>query len=308
MYNIIDLTDIKESVDYYGLVFIQSYQKKLDSSRRPLNGELYCQGKTLKFKIWDSTIQQIFNTNDLAGKIALITGTGGSYNGVKDITINSIKFDHGFTDMSAFLKAVNVDEVFKEFSDFINTNLSPRGIQLVSELFQKEDLYQRFKTSWAAQKMHDAQIGGLMNHTLKMLKLAQTLISNDKRLEAYKDLLYIGIILHDIGKIFELDTLGNYVKNSFVGHRTLGVELVVRNKDTFLNLFDEEFYLHILEIITGHHGEYGDQPKTVWAYVIHLIDMLDSQTTGIMDKVEVNDISEYSGNKAVWVRDGFLTF
>lgn len=299
--NILDLTDITDYVSYEGLVLIQSYQKKLDDSKRPLNGELTCQGKTLKFKVWDAGIQGLLNNNELEGKIALISGKGGSYNGIKDITIESIRFDHGFTDLSAFVKAVNIDNVFAKFASFINENLSPNGISLVTNLFNKEGLMDSFKHAWAAKRMHDAQIGGLMNHTTKMLNLGKAMIDNDPRLLPFKDIIYIGISFHDIGKIFELDDMGNYTKNSFAGHRTIGVEIMARNKDLFLQYFDEEFYYHILEIITGHHGqEWGDEPKTVWAYIVHLIDMLDSQMTGMMDAIAVNEVVDHNGNNAVW--------
>lgn len=301
MYNILDLTNITDYVEYEGLVLIHSYQKKLDDSKRPLNGELKCQGKTLKFKVWDAHIQGVLNKNEIEGQIALITGKGGSYNGVKDITIESIRFDHGFTDLSAFLKAVDVEGTFAKFASFINSNLSQNAVALISNLFTKEGLMEPFKQAWAAKKMHDAQIGGLMNHTVKMLNIAKTLVDNDPRVEPYKDIIYVGIIVHDIGKVQELDNFGNYTKNSFAGHRTIGVEIMARNKELFLQHFDEEFYYHILEILTGHHGEaYGDEPKTVWAYVVHLIDMLDSQLTGIMDAVSVNDIVDQNGNNAVW--------
>lgn len=299
--NILDLTDINDYVDYEGLVLIQSYQKKLDDSKRPLNGEFINQGKVLKFKIWDAGIQGLFNNNELEGKIALISGKGGSYNGVKDITITSIRFDHGFTDLSAFVKAVNIDDVFTKFAFFINSNLSQNGVALISKLFSKENLSEPFKHAWAAKKMHDAQIGGLMNHTTKMLNIAKTLVDNDKRLAPYTDIIYVGIIVHDIGKIKELDEFGNYTKNSFAGHRTIGVEIMARNKDLFLELFDEAFYYHILEILTGHHGqEWGDEPKTAWAYVIHLIDLLESQTTGIVDRIAIKEIVDQNGNEAVW--------
>lgn len=298
---VLDLAHVTENVPYEGLVFIQSYQKKLDDSRRPLNGVLFHQGATLNFKIWDKSLQDILNNNDFNGKIAHVTGTGGSYNGVKDITINSLNFSHGFTDITAFLKSVNIEEKFQQFATFINANISQNGVALISELFGRENLYEPFKTAWAAKKMHDAQVGGLMNHTTKMLNIAKTLVDNDPRLVPYKDILYVGIILHDIGKVVELDHMGNYTKDSVNGHRTIGVEYVVRNKDLFITHFDQMFYMHILEIITGHHGEqYGDAPKTAWSYISHLIDMLDSQLTGILDQIEVNNVTDYNGNKAVW--------
>lgn len=306
---VIDLKDIKENMGYTGLVLIKDYQKKLDDSKRPLNGTFEHKGKVLKFKIWDAGIQELFNKNELQGQIALVSAKGGVYNGEHDLTINSIRFDHGFTDLTQFIKSTDVEANFQKFGIFVNTHLSQNAVAVLNELFKKENLFEPFKTAWAAKKMHDAQVGGLLNHTLKMLNLAKAMVENDHRLQPFSDIIYLGIILHDIGKVDELDELGAYTKNSFAGHRTIGVEYAARNKELFLHYFDEEFYYHILEILTGHHGkEYGDEPKTVWAYVVHLIDMLDSQTTGMLDRIAVNDIADYNGNKAVWSNGKTLPF
>ena len=300
MHEVIDLKNVVEYGDYQGLALIHSYDKKLDDSKRPLNGMLHHKGKFLKFKIWDANLQNMFNQNELAGSIVHIIGKAGSYQGVLDITITGVRFDHGFTDFSQFTKSVDIDAVFKAFGGFINTHLTPKAVNVINTVFINENLYERFKLAWAAMKLHDAQVGGLMNHSLKMLNLAKTMIDNDPRLLPFADLIYTGIIFHDVGKIYELDQMGNYTKTSFAGHRTIGVEMLARNKNVFLENFDEHFYYHILEIITGHHGEeHGDKPKTVWAYVIHFIDMIDSQVTGFMDKLENNEVSEYNGNKAL---------
>ena len=64
--------------------------------------------------------------------------------------------------------------------------------------------------------MHDAQIGGLLNHTMKMMRIAKVVYQNEPRmeqLENYKDMLYLGVILHDIGKIYEMN-YGVYQENS----------------------------------------------------------------------------------------------
>ncbi len=70
--------------------------------------------------------------------------------------------------------------------------------------------------------------------------------------------------------------------------------------------FDESFYYHLLAIVQGHHGAFGEPPKTVLALIVHLLDMVESATTGILDKVDSNDVSEYAGNKSVYYDGNFL--
>jgi 3'-5' exoribonuclease len=296
----IDLLAIKDGDKVEGLIFISSYIKKLDpTSRAPLNGLAYYHGKTLGFKMWDGNLQNIFNTNNLEGSIVKVTGEVGTYNTKTELTVTSVSFDHGFTDKTAFFKSVDVPVVFQTFVDFINTSLSQNAVALVSHIFSAEALFDPFKTTFAGARMHDAQVGGLMNHTMKMLNIAKVLVANDERLAPYADLLYVNIILHDIGKVKELD-FTTYTLNSFVTHRTMGMEYIIPHKDKVIELFSETFYYHILAVQQGHHGEYGDKPTTIWAYIIHLIDMVESQTTAFLDKLSVGEIKVKNGQKTVW--------
>jgi 3'-5' exoribonuclease len=98
--------------------------------------------------------------------------------------------------------------------------------------------------------LHDACVGGLANHVIKMLKLARTLVDNDERLLPYSDLIYVGIVCHDIGKIREFD-MGNHVKNCFISHSEYGCEMMYEIKDYIVSLFDEAFFYRLLSIIRG---------------------------------------------------------
>lgn len=304
----IDLTQVVEGRTEKGLLYVTDYTKKLDpASRAPLYGTAHYRGKSMGFKIWDARYQNIFNTNDLTRSIIEVIADVGVYKENVELTLKEINFNHGFTDVTVFYKSVDIDGVFGEFTSFVNTNLSQEAIIVLSTIFKNEDLYGKFKITWAAMKMHDAQVGGLMNHTVKMLKLAKALIENDSRLAQWSDLIYLSIIFHDIGKVLELEEGGAYTKNSFVGHRTLGVEILVRQRDIVVQQFNEAFYYHILEVITGHHGaDYGDAPKTVWAYIVHLIDMLDSQVTGFLDRISNGELKERNGNSAIWYNGSYL--
>jgi 3'-5' exoribonuclease len=116
-------------------------------------------------------------------------------------------------------------------------------------------------------------------------------------------MLILGINLHDIGKIKEMKD-GDYRKNSFVTHREFGVELLYANRALITEKFDDDFFYRLISIIRGHHDEYEEKAKTVYAYIVHLIDMLDSQVTHILDVVEGEGLKEdSSGDKFVQARD-----
>ena len=46
------------------------------------------------------------------------------------------------------------------------------------------------------------------------------------------------------------------------------------------------FYLELIAIISQHHGEFGERPKTVYAYLVHVIDLLDSRVSGLQKKLD----------------------
>lgn len=297
----VNLLTLQNGERFDGLFFVSSCGKKLDmASKAPLVGQVSYKGRTLSFKIWDSPLQKMINANNLEGLIIQAQGTAETYKDNLELVFSLISFPQEAVDRTQFYRSVDLEQVFGSFVSFVNGSLSPQAVALLQTTFKKANLFDPFKLTWAAKKMHDAQVGGLMNHTTKMLHLAQTLVSNDSRIQPYSDLLYLGIIFHDIGKVMEYAEGGLFTKNAFVGHRTFGVEILISVKSEIITSFGEGFFYRLIDIITGHHGEYADKPATVWGLFVHLIDMLDSQVTGILDRLETNSCGEQSGNKTVW--------
>lgn len=304
---LLDIKNILEGDAVSGIVMVHSYSKVQADSKYPLVGQFYREGVTRQFKIWDERLKGIFNNADLEGAIIWVSGTVDKYNGKLGIVVREINLGVEGIDRNMFFKSVDIDRVYNDFVNFVNGNLSQEGIITLKEVFDKLKLHAPFKHTFAGSVYHDAQIGGLLNHTMKMLRLAKVLVSNDERLAPWKDLLYLGIIFHDIGKIKELD-FGVYTDISFVTHRTLGIEMLVQCKDIVVENFDENFFYHLLAIQQGHHGEYGDKPTTVWAYIVHLIDMLESQVTAFLDRCDGFDYVEKGNNKVMYINGLNLVF
>lgn len=313
MSTILDLKSLKEGMALSDcVVYIQNYKKRsyADGKKFFIVGSFVNQNDSIPFKVWDADMVNALDANDISGKVARITGSVTSYQNQLEIKV--VTFDGNVGDqfpVALFLKTADVEAIFQSFVEFVNTSLSENGVKLLMGIFKAENLFPRFKEEFAGSKIHDALIGGLMNHTVKMLRYAKVITENEPRLiklKDYKDLLFIGVILHDIGKVYEMH-LGVYQENSFVTHRTLGVELLVKYKSVIEQLYSTSFYYHLLAIIQGHHGEYGDKPTTVMSYIVHLIDMLESQTTCMFDKIENNDVTSKAGGKVLYLKDMALT-
>ncbi len=151
---------------------------------------------------------------------------------------------------------------------------------LLKSFFRDKKWVRSFGTAPAAKKHHQPYIGGLLEHTYNMVRMVPALA------EVYPvdiDLMYTGVILHDIGKIHEY----NYeVKidfsdaGRFLGHIIIGIEEVDK-KIAEIPGFPEELRLKLLHMIASHHGkaEWGSPQPPVFleACLLHHLDLIDSE-------------------------------
>ena len=141
-----------------------------------------------------------------------------------------------------------------------------------------------FTTIPAAKSVHHAFRYGLLMHTADMLFLAEAVAARHPTVN--RDLLICGVILHDIGKLyeFELSPVTGLVKSyspagNLVGHSCLGAIEVARAAEALG--IDNTVSLAIEHMILAHHGDpaYGAAkvPMTIEAELLHCLDMLDSR-------------------------------
>lgn len=137
-----------------------------------------------------------------------------------------------------------------------------------------------FFEEYASRSVHDAKEGGLAVHTSKVFTTMYDLVFNGAYsyiLSAVnEDALIIGAIIHDIGKTMEYAN-GRNGEFYYVSHNILGVELLVNARELLVGRYGEDTYYRIMSIIGQHHGEFGERPQTIEAYVIHLADMLEAR-------------------------------
>ncbi len=133
----------------------------------------------------------------------------------------------------------------------------------------------------AAKAMHHAYLGGLLEHTVSMAELALKVADHYPDLD--RDLLLVGILFHDLGKIRELGAMpaNDYtMAGRLVGHVVIGRDLL-RERCAAIPDFPEDVQLHLEHLVLSHQGhkEYGTpvEPMTVEALVLHFIDDLDSK-------------------------------
>lgn len=133
----------------------------------------------------------------------------------------------------------------------------------------------------AAQTIHHAYRGGLLEHKLKMAETGRFLA---RAYEANEDLVLAGVLLHDIGKLQELQYepgATSYTRDgNLVGHIGLGL-ILVRETINGISGFPDHLRAQLEHLIVSHHGtrEHGSpvEPKTIEAFILSMVDELDTR-------------------------------
>jgi 3'-5' exoribonuclease len=180
-----------------------------------------------------------------------------------------------------------------KITDSIKTEYLKR---LVEAFWKDEAFVRKFKTAPAAKKMHHAYIGGLLEHTVSMVSLADKIAGHYSGVD--RDLLLVGAIFHDIGKIdeFEYQFRIDYSdKGRLLNHIVIGLKMV-DEKLSKIEQFPEDQALLLKHMIVSHHGarEFGspEPPKIIEAVLLNYIDEIDSKVNGIRDFMAAEDADE----------------
>lgn len=215
-----------------------------------------------------------------------LKGTVTTYNGRLQLRLDKARFaaDAEIADFSAFFPISQrpVPEMLEELDGLVASVRDPWIRSLLTALF-KEDAALRtaFAQAPAAKSMHHAYLGGLLEHTLSVLGMAERACGHYRDLN--RDLVLAGVLLHDVGKTAELSyqrSIGYSDAGNLLGHIALEAEWISRAMGK-ISGFPEELRLQILHIVLSHHGrlEFGSPvlPKTPEALLVHYLDDLDGK-------------------------------
>lgn len=231
--------------------------------------------------IWSDNIRNCEPDAIEEGKIVKVYGKIEEYKDAKQVNVISLGIakEYSLNDFVATSKR-DLEEMWKEFNGFLEEITSSDIKALLENLFSNEELQKKFKTHPAGEKVHHAFQGGLIEHILEMLDLAKIILKHYP--EANKDIVYAGIVFHDIGKINEIDNLGirfeRTLKGNLLGHIIQSYEILLAN---IPDNFPENLLVRLKHVILSHHGilEYGSPvlPMTIEASIVSEVDMTSSR-------------------------------
>jgi 3'-5' exoribonuclease len=161
-----------------------------------------------------------------------------------------------------------------------------KHLKELSSLFLSDRAFTaRFRKAPAAKNFHHGYLGGLLEHTLAVCRLAAAVADHYPDLD--RDLLLCAAFLHDIGKIreFSYTTHIEYSdEGRLLGHLVLGAAMV-DEKISDLRRFPNDLAMRLKHLVLSHHGEleFGSpkRPKFLEAFALHLIDDLDAKMNGL---------------------------
>jgi len=206
-------------------------------------------------------------------------------------------------DLEDFLPRTKRDsaEMRRELRQVCQDIENPYLSRLLDHTFSAQEFATTFSKAPAAKMYHHAYIGGLLEHSLAVVRLCRYVC--DEHPEIDRDILLTAAILHDVGKTKAYTTgpiLDFTDEGKLIDHLVEGALMVQRAIDN-IEGFPKELRNRLLHAVLAHHGalERGSPvvPKTLEALALHHADWLDGSIRGFLDVLESEPISE-----AEWTR------
>jgi 3'-5' exoribonuclease len=238
---------------------------------------------TIDAKIWEPNSMGI-DDFDMMDYIAVV-GDVSSFQGALQVSIKRVrKVREGEYDPANYLPVseYDIEDMYKQLLGFVNEIKNPYLSKVAKHFFVEDvEFVKQFKFSSAAKSVHHGFVGGLLEHTLSVLKLCQFYVKQYPILN--EDLLYTAALCHDIGKVYELSAfpLNDYTDDGqLLGHIVMGCEMV-GEQIRAIEGFPKKLGNELKHCILAHHGEleFGSpkKPALVEAVALNFADNTDAK-------------------------------
>ena len=242
---------------------------------------------------------------DNSSKIPFITFEAGIVDKMRELDGPTPVMVSGSVDINKFSGEMALQVIIKKLSDIVPeddiTNLLPQGdfdheaykaqldrliksvltpgLRLVLDNVFEGETYERFLRNPAGMRLHHAYIGGLLQHSVDVARLASAMADNIGGVD--KDLVIAGALLHDIGKLKEISAAMGFpytTEGRLLGHISMSAVMVqeAANKARVTGPKLQQ----LLHIVLSHHGEPEKGSPvacaTKEAFIVHYADELDS--------------------------------
>ncbi|HEV2178302.1 MAG TPA: HD domain-containing protein [Terriglobia bacterium] len=268
-----------------------------------LSLELQDSTGVISAKLWDSDHLTLdFSADD----IVRVEGEVEDFQGSPQLRVKRIAFcPDGQADLRDYLPRSRRDpeELYARLLARVRAMTGSTGILPVPEspnfiralllsVLEDPEIARRYKLAPAATTYHHNYLGGLVEHVTSLVGLADRVC--DHYVHLNRDLIVAGLVLHDLGKIEELDFRRGFrysTRGKLLGHIAIGMD-IVRQKMRAIPGFPARLADEIEHIILAHHGqlEWGSpkEPMFPEALVVHYLDDLDSKLESMRAQYEAD--------------------
>lgn len=288
---------VGETVDQVFLVA----QKELRTARtgeRYITCTLADRTGQVPARLWQAT-ENFYNSIPLDGFLH-VKGRTEDYRGTLQLIIEACRpYPKDKVDLSDFLAATqrDVEQMWGELVEVLRAVKNRHLRLLIKKFVEDQHFVAAFKKAPAAIQMHHPFIGGLLEHTLAVLRAAQALLPLYPKLNA--DLVLASVFFHDMGKLAELHTgtaIGFTDRGQLVGHITIAAVWLAERAAAVAGETSEPFPQRTLDllqhVVLSHHGshEFGSPrlPMIPEAYFIHYLDNLDAKVFTTLREIELD--------------------
>src|SRR5689334_3113635 len=265
--------------------------------RQKKGGELYLslllgdRTGELDAKMWDNVGEVIddFERDDFVK----VKGLVQVFHNRPQLTIHKMRrMDDSEIDYADYFPSSKRDpgEMWAELCGLVAQMSNPHLKGLLEAFLSDEEIAGRYRRAPAAKQIHHAYLGGLLEHVLSLCKLARMTAGHYSNVDY--DLLLTGVVLHDIGKIHELNYERGFSysnEGQLIGHINIGL-CMVAEKLRDLPAFPPRLRVLVEHMILSHHGrlEFGSPkvPQFPEALLLHYLDDMDSKMEAMRAQIE----------------------
>lgn len=279
---------ISDSVNYENSTVVSYFAVSAISARDRKGGGQYLaltladKSGQLEARMWDEFAEALSTCP--AGSYVKAQGRIDKYQGRFQITLQKMRLAaENEVDPADFQPHTQykIEDLWEELHNYVSGFVNGDLQRLVRSFLEDPVLGPAFKYAPAAKSLHHAWIGGLLEHVVFLLRLAERVAPQYPEVDV--DLLMTGAILHDFGKVRELAWKSSFsytTEGQLLGHITIVIGLV-HDKVRELGDFPDRLRILVEHLILSHHGrfEFGSPklPMTPEAIVFSAIDDLEAK-------------------------------
>ena len=288
-----DLLGFDEGKTFDSFFLVLAKQQRTTRSNKPyLNLILGDKTGQIEGRVWDPGDPRIAKDFE-RGDMVKVRGSFSRYEDRAQVKVDQLrKALAAEADKMDMLPATSCDvsALWARLEASVESLANADLKRLLKALLADSAMAQAYREAPAARQLHHAWLGGLLEHVVSLLGMADRVAAHYALLD--RDLLVAGVILHDIGKIRELvwETGFDYtVEGVLLGHIQMGVDLVEK---TIAGLpgFPDRLRTLVLHMILSHHGklEFGSPklPMIPEALVLNFLDDLDAKMQAMTSEFE----------------------